>query len=447
MQIKKVFMQKTAYLLLLLLALPFCLRAEWRMDIHVINYSAGATDSLSNWASFGEMQSAQEGYDSQDLLYNIPPMGNRYVVPYFRHTDWGANSGNFSVDIRSTVPNTKIWESSVKAQSPYTSSYTLRWHCVWGEIPAYYSPKLILGQSQIDMRSQTSFTYVSGASITNFSIQLVYDPQMPYITQPIGNILFANNQPVQIVLNHHFAVNSGSLSYSFAPNEYITQTLLNEAGNRLWKLQPVEGWIGSTSLTITAHNGTKSICQTVSATRNYINSAPEFIQPLPHLEIMQNSFFSWHWGALAEDPDGDAITLEALPTSALDIIIDNVNKILIISPAESFKGNTQLQIYLSDGTNLSFPYLLEISVLPSTPQPVQNLQLSTTTEGMILTWNAVTLDIGGKAIGGIVYNVYSYAEPSFSAPQHLIATGLADTFLAIPAVQRQGFFRVIANNP
>jgi hypothetical protein len=438
---------KYKYLLFSLLAvfLPIAISgADWSVRLKVHNHGSIGTQNAGS-ARWGEKLNALDGYDQTDLAYAFPPMSNSYVVLYFVHTDWGPYNGNFVWDYRSTIPATKIWNTTIKAQNPLSVNYTLSWELT-GDIPAYYQPSLVFGQQSINLRTQSSFNYTTSALTTNCVIRVDYDATIPYVLSPIPDLLFSDNQSRRENLDEHFGVNTGSLTYSYTDNAHLGQRIVNEGGSSYWEVHPVAGWIGSTSVEISAIGNGHTVSQTVNIERDDTNSPPLFIDELPHLELIQNQSLIWSWTNLVHDADWDSTWVEIDDTENFSAICDNAAQEALIIPMPGFKGQDSLLVSIHDAFNPPQTYTLQLSVLPSEPLTVQNIQLHPDgDQGIICSWDAVNLDISGAPLAGIVYDIYLYDEWPAAAPVQIIES-ISDNWVLIPDPADKAFIRIIAIN-
>lgn len=422
------------------------LYADWQLSLIVTNHGSGSS-VLQGYAHLGEHATASDGYDwNHDLAYQNFSPSPEYVHPYFVHTDWGTTyNGNYSVDIRSTVPATKTWNTTIKAQNRLSNNYTLSWE-ITGSIPSYYTPVLVFGAQTINLRAQSSHSYATAASLTNCVIRVDYDATIPYILSPIPDLLFSDNQARRVNLNEHFAVNTGSLTYSYADNAHLGQRIVNEGGAFHWEVHPLAGWIGSTSVEITATGNGHTVSQMVSIERDNTNSPPLFIDELPLLELTQNQSLIWSWAGLVYDADWDSTWVEIDDTENFSAICDYQTEEVLLIPAPAFKGQDSLQVSIHDAFNPPQTYTLHLSVLPSEPLMVQNIQLHPDgDEGIVCSWDAVTLDINGAPLAGIVYDLYLYAEWPSATPAQIIES-ISNTWVLIPDLWDRAFIRIIAKN-
>lgn len=431
---------------LILLILPVRLAADWQIKLTVANHGSGSVQLLGE-AYLGEAAGAQNGYDWQyDLAYLYPPMNPSYVVPYFVHSDWGLNNGNYSVDIRFTNPATKIWDTRIKTQNPLSYNYTLSW-AISGVIPAYYNPRLVHGQASIDLRTQSSYSFVSAASLTTCSIRMEYDPSIPYLLYPLEDLLFSDNQPQRINLSRHFQVATGSLTYTFSASENLVQSIEAEGDSVYWELYPQPGWTGQTSVEISALANAHRASQVVNIWRDSTNSPPQLWQAVPTLQLIQNQSAEFSWAGLFFDADGDSLSLEIDDTATIQVVYDPVAETAMLIPAAGFKGETSLYIWLYDGHNPPVGVQLELLVQPSQPETVHNLQLYQSWDaGLICSWDAVLTDVSGAPVSGIVYELLISEDPSFAAAAIRLQRYTEGTSVQIPSALPTAFIKIIAIN-
>jgi len=420
--------------------------ADWRLELLVTNTGTGGSENHGS-AILGESGDASEAYDwGNDLAYAFPPMSNSYVAPYFLHSDWGEYNGNFSVDIRSTLPDTKTWITKIKAQNPLSTNFIISWQ-ITGSFPPYYAPILLFGANTINMLEQSSFYYASAANISSCTIQMQYDPSYPVILDPIADMLFSDNLLREVNLNQHFAVASGELAFTYVNNEFLVQDLCTRNDSIYWAVYPVPGWTGSTQAELNATNDAHSVSMTVNITRDETNSPPVLSGSLEPLSIIQNQSQIFSWEHLLYDADLDSTWLELGSTAQIQVYPDPTLCQALIVPSAGFKGCDSLSIWIYDGFTAPQQFFLDINVLPAEPMQVQNLQISVTADSsLICAWDAVTQDISGGPISGLLYDVYVYEEIPSGATAILSQHSIAGTMIELPGDLCRGFIQVIAKN-
>ena len=426
----------------LLISSAFRLHSLWQMDITIQNHSA-SEDQLETILRIGEHEDATEAYDYYyDLPYLIPPMNPSYIVAYFPHSDWGEHSGNYIKDIRSTQIFEKAFDATLRAQNPYSSSYSISWQLP-PEFPDYYQPRLLRGGSEIDMRQQDTFTFHNSGSYSYFSIELSPDADIPVELQPIGTLHFSDNQLRRINLDRHFRAIEGSLSYATIANVNLHQALSIEADSTWWELYPLPGWIGQTTVELNVQTDASEISREISVIRDSTNSPPQWLGP-QSITIQQNGSFSLALEGLIFDPDRDEVNLTLEPEMDLVSILDDGQSVEL-TPNEGFKGEILVQVFLDDGSNPIAQANILLRVEPVAPAAPQNLHLGMMQNGLLrLSWDPVDSDPAGGILPGISYNVYHKADPE--AEFELRDQDLTQNFLDMDPAASRMFFKVIVIN-
>ena len=123
---------------------------------------ARAGNAVDSYNLVGINSRAAEGFDPLDV--EKPPMMSDYVQLSFVHSDWGANSGRYATDFRSSVGSGKVWEFEVTTDMP-SKDVTITWPDI-AEVPKKYTLVLedVDGGSQTYMRTRSAYTYNSGAT-------------------------------------------------------------------------------------------------------------------------------------------------------------------------------------------------------------------------------------------------------------------------------------------
>jgi len=419
--------------------------ADWTMELIVSN-SDGAGILATGNAYLGEMAIALEGYDEEDFAYLFPPMSDHYVVPYFKHNDWGANSGNFRRDFRSTEPADKTWNLEIKTQAPYSNNFTLSWS-VSGSIPAYYTITLLHGALQTDMGAQSSYTYSSAASLTNMTIQISYDATMPYSLGEIGDLVFSDNQARRMDLGDYFSVASGALEYSFPAHDSLCQSIITEGDTVYWELYPTPGWSGETTVTINATANGHTLSETLNVIRDNTNSPPLMITPLAPINATQNQSISWCWAGLIYDADRDSVVVTLGASEYATATYDNAEQSMTITPAPGFKGSTELELNLSDGHNALQNYPFSLVVGPAVPAIPQNICLQVVSgSGISISWDPVITDQSGAPLSDLQYKVTVYGDLPGEDEVWGEYGGLTSPALSLPTPPDKAFIVIIAIN-
>ncbi len=419
--------------------------ADWTMELIVISSDSAGHQATGN-AYLGEKAIALDGYDEEDFAYLFPPISDHYVVPYFKHSDWGANNGNFRRDIRSTIPTDKSWNLEIKAQAPYSYDFTLNWS-VSGSIPAYYTITLLHGALQTDMGTQSSYTYSSAASLTNMTIQIGYDATMPYALGEIGDLLFSDNQARQIDLGDYFSVATGTLEYSFSANDSLCQSIITQGDTLYWELYPTPGWCGETAVTISATANGHTLSETLNVIRDSTNSPPLFITAPEPISVTQNQSISWSWADLIYDADRDSVFVTLEASEYATATYDYAGQSMTIYPTLGYKGSAELELSLSDGHNAPQNYAVNMMVEPAVPAQAQNVNLQVTSgSGISISWDPVVTDQSGAPLSDLQYKVIIYEDLPGTGEAWAEYSGLTSPALSLPTPPDKAFIVIIAIN-
>ncbi len=417
--------------------------ADWTMELIVSN---GTTNPPTGNAHMGEKTNALEGYDSEDMAYLFPPMNPHYVVPYFKHNDWGENNGNYRGDYRSTEPADKIWNLEIKAQAPYSYNFTLNWS-VSGSIPAYYTITLLHGAMQTDMVAQSSYTYSSAASLTNMTIHIGYDATMPYTLGEIGDLVFSDNQARRIVLEDYFSVATGTLEYSFTAHDSLCQSIITEGDTVYWELYPTPGWSGATTATINATANGHTLSETLNVIRDSTNSPPLMITPLEPIYVTQNQSITWSWAGLIYDADRDSVVVTLGASEYATATYNIPEQSMTIIPAPGYKGSAELELKLSDGHNALQNYPFSLVVGPAVPAKPQNICLQVISgSGISISWDPVITDQSGAPLSDLQYKVIVYEDLPGEDEVWGEYGGLTSPALALPTPPDKAFIVIKAIN-
>ncbi|MCB5268160.1 MAG: Ig-like domain-containing protein [Candidatus Cloacimonetes bacterium] len=437
---------KSLIFFVLILWQAFAAASDWRVKFTVTNHgSEGA--QITNWAYFGEAANAADGYDYyNDLLLMSPPSGSPYIAPYFPHSDWGINNGNFVKDIRSNNPTNKTWNTTIKVQNRLSNNFTLSWEFI-DDIPDYYSPIMVFGTQSINILEQSSFNYTSAATLTNLTLTVDYNSLVPYSLAEIPDLTFSDNQSQSLNLNRYFRVGSGTLSFTCSPDDNLIQDIVSNGDSVYWVLYPVPGWQGITTVEINAINGINISSQSVVVQRDNTNSPPVLQQALPTLQVTQNQSVNWDWTSYFADPDLDSLSISVMDCEHISVQASVNPGEITISPSEGYKGNLNLTLLVFDGHNEAPAFPIELQVLPSQPQQVQNVRFSFEDPASLLCeWDPVVQDISGNAISDLVYNVYIYQEYPLSEAAALVFNSITDTHVVVPAEWAKAFIVITAKN-
>ncbi len=140
-----------------------------------LNISVSSGNGLSDGGVYiGESRAASNGFD-RFKAQKPPAIGQQYVYAYISHSDWGAHSGDYGVDIRSESVAQKQWDISVESNTG-NAPITLQWPDA-ALIP--HGQDIILTDEQTgttrDLRSSSGYTYQpgSGAVTRKFTIKVV----------------------------------------------------------------------------------------------------------------------------------------------------------------------------------------------------------------------------------------------------------------------------------
>jgi hypothetical protein len=434
-------------LLLLLIVAGFmpclCWCANWEMSV-TLSSVAITGNNISATAYLGENYTATDAYDWNHDLIGIPPYSNpNYVMLYFPHTTWGGNNGNFVRDVRSNTPVLKTWNTTLIKSGSTNNNYVLSW-VIPPLMPDYYSPKLIIDSATINMRTDSSYEYYYTSTSKTCSIRLDFNAAMPYLKATLPELLFSNNLQQSINLNKYFGVLSGSLNFSVSANEHINQSIVAVGDSIYWKLNPGQGWQGTTSATITATANGYSKIVPVTIIRDETNNVPLY-NGATQLSVLQNQSLLFSWAEQIVDPDLDPVTITVDVSDNFTLQTDYSLKQTVISPRPAFKGSGELKLSLSDGIHTP-SFNIPITVHPSTPQTVQNIVLSRDSDTSILcTWDAVSTDISSLPLGEVHYRVSAYENPDCSGTP-VFSNETTRLSVNVPYDGDKLFFRIITIN-
>lgn len=408
------------FILLFIAAVMPCFgfTVAWELPLQFSSTSITG-NSIYYEAYLGEHSSATDGFDWLYDAIAMSPYGNpNYLMAYFYHNNWTPNNGNYAKDIRSATVVQKTWALTLLRNGNTNNNYLLSWQ-IPPLMPDYYRPKLLFGASTLDMRNQSSHSFTTTASSTTCSIRLDINTGMPYLLALLPELDFSDNLPRYLRLADYFAVLNGSLNYSISANEHLEQSLQTINGSVFWKLAPLPGWHGSTTVTLNAigSGGTKSL--NIPVNRDSTNNPPVYDDAGRQLEIMQNQQLLFSWEDQFSDADLDAISVQIQASADISIQPDYALQQALISPNPGFKGSAELLLLLSDGT-IEVSYPIPITVLPSIPQAVQNIRLIPNSAGELsCNWDAVSTDVYGLPIRDVFYRLRAYPNPQCSGEPQL----------------------------
>ncbi len=417
------------------------LYSAWQLGLSYANSGSGGT-VINSTAFLGEDPNATNGYD-WNFDAPLPPAPNNpgYVRIYFPHSDFGGSNGNYLVDIRAATPVQKTWNIALSVNTPLSTSYSLSWS-IPPLLPDYYQPKLLIGSSTINMRSQSSYAWTGYMS--SCSVRLDVVAGMPYLLAIPPDLLFSDNQPQSLNLRRYFSVISGNLSFSFSPNPNLEQSLVTLGDSLYWKVAPVPGYIGSTTVTLSAigSGGTKT--QNVIITRDATNSPPVFSPPGEAVQIFEGSGGFFYFADLISDPDLDPIEIQASSDSSLTLNVMADQQAVQILPAPGKKGNASFFLELSDGHNPVQSHPVNVFINPLEPSPITHIN-ATMQSGMLqLSWAPVLESIWGLPVFDLEYRVCAFSDAACTEPLFELVT--PDTALGIPAAYPQVFVRISTIN-
>jgi subtilisin family serine protease len=131
-------------------------KRNWSMKLAA---SAGSVGDDCN--VIGVNAKSLDSFDSADI--EAPPSPSGFVELAFVHPDWGANSGSYSSDIRSSTGSEKVWRFDVTTDLP-GAKVRITWPEV-GAAPADYLLTLVDCDSstKVSLRTADSYSYYSDA--------------------------------------------------------------------------------------------------------------------------------------------------------------------------------------------------------------------------------------------------------------------------------------------
>lgn len=416
--------------------------AAWEL---AIGYSStGSTGTvISAQAILGENVQASEAWDwSHDFPLGPPPMTSSYVRIHFPHSDWGVNNGNYIKDIRGASPAVKTWAIGLQNYNQPGNNFSLSW-VLPVNFPAYYAPKLVISGRTIDMRLQNSYSFTTITSTCN--IRMDFDASLPYLREQIPTQMFADNLPRAIPLSEYFGVFSGMLSYSFSPNEHLSQSLQSIGDSQYWVVNPVAGWRGSTSVNVLATGSSGSASCTVTISRDSTNSPPQIMNPIAGMVILQNQRGKLSWEDAWFDADLDDLSLSILAPNGFQVLPIADSLFAYIIPPLAFKGIDTLQVMISDGVNEAVAHEVSLNVQASEPNPPDSIVMQRDSSGaLLLTWQDVHSDISGGPLNGLQYQiqVFSDAGCTILLEQHVTS----ENQFVIAGSDSSAFIRIISIN-
>ncbi len=122
---------------------------------------------------FGSAAQAVDGFDA--FKSEKPPVfGEQFTRLTFDHTDWGAKSGGYGIDLRSAVAGSKTWNFSVNTSVPNTTA-TLSWPNVATASKRldFTLTDLATGEAR-DLRANSGYNWSTGetAGTRSFKIEV-----------------------------------------------------------------------------------------------------------------------------------------------------------------------------------------------------------------------------------------------------------------------------------
>ncbi len=431
---------------LFLFILTFCaattLKADWRMDFCLANLGSG--DSISAYIYLGESEGAADGFDTLDFPLSPPPNNNPYVRAYFPHSDWGSGfNGNYMKDIRAINPASKTWNFTFsKSGTPLSNNYHLSWN-ITGLFPACYQPRLVFNNQNINMFTQSSYSYPGWVS--SGSIQMQYNNAMPYQVLPLPELFFSDNLIKGLNLNRFFKVGSGTLNFNYLPNANLVQNLVTLQDSVWLNIYPVAGFTGTTIAEISVIGNGGTLNAQISVTRDATNSPPVYLDTIQPLLIIQNQQVIFSWAGKVLDPDLDTLTISFSGSENISIEPDETLQQATVIPAAGFKGETIFQFYIADENHSPVIYEIPVNVLPAVPGSPQNLVLQLLPENsLLLTWKTVNTDTSGLPISELSYCVRCFND--INSTQWIQEYIVSDPYCIIPVNQDRYFIKIISIN-
>lgn len=417
----------------------FC--SSWQLSLTYTNTGTGGA-MINSTAYLGEDPNATNGWD-WNFDVPLPPAPNNpgYVRIYFPHSDFGANNGNYLVDIRANNPVQKTWNISLAVNTPLSTAYSLSW-VIPPLMPDYYQPKLLIGSSTINMRSQSSYAWTGYMSSCSVRLDLLAG--MPYLLAIPPDLLFSNNQPQYLNLQNYFSVISGNLSFAFSANANLEQSLVSVNDSLHWKVNPLHGYSGTTSvnLSATGSGGTKTV--SVDVTRDATNSPPVFSPPLEAVQIEEGSGGYFSYEGLISDPDLDPVQIQAIGDSTLSLEVMQSLQAVHILPSPGVKGNGSFILELSDGLNPAQSYNIPIYIYPLEPQQVTNVNINIQNGSLLIAWSPVTHSIWSIPVFDLEYRVCGFSDAACTQPLFNLVT--PENNLSLPAIYPTVFVRITTIN-
>jgi len=435
-------LKRSFVLILILIYSAWNLHAAWQTSINIRNLSS-SSDYLECSVIIGEHEDASEAYDYYfDLPYLIPPMNPSYIVAYFPHPDWTPHHGNYLKDIRSTEIMSKSFDATLRAVNPYSANYVISWSLP-DAFPDYYQPRLIHQNQEVDMRTQSSYSFQSSNNYSYFSIELGLQSGVPFEIEPLSALHYSDNLSRLINLDRHFGVVDGELSYALEPNDELVQSLSVIADSTWWEIYPSVGWIGETAAELSVFSSFGELSREIIVTRDQTNSPPEW-RGVTSLEIVQNGSLILDISESIFDADRDEVFLSG-SSDDLVLIFRAEDESLELLPSSGFKGQSILDLELDDGVNSPQQVILPIEIFAAEPIPVANPRLESLSEGNLrLVWDPSDEDSSGGYLPGIKYRVYSLGDPW--GESEILAEDLSQNYLDIDPAFSRKFFYVKAIN-
>ncbi|MDZ4121059.1 MAG: hypothetical protein U1C33_01465 [Candidatus Cloacimonadaceae bacterium] len=421
--------------------------SEWLVTFTITNINTSG-NSPSATVYFGEHPNATDGYDPHyDFLVFSGGMNTQPIVMFFPKTDWGSNNGNYQRDTRSPAITAKTWNTRITRNSTVSTSYLMEW-VLPPSLPAYLKLEMVLGTTTIDLRNQSSysFVYTTPSTPQNFVLRTTLITGLPYITSSITEQNFSDNLMRSISLNNHFGIINGSISYSLQSNPNVVQNISTVGGLTTWNFRPIHGFVGSTSVEIHA-SGTAGTCtQTVQIHRDNTNSPPQISFEPELVQTLQNHPIQLDFASAFFDIDLDPIFVTAISGNKANALWDNENEILLISPLPAVKGQDTVYIAISDNVNDPVLIPIAVEILPTQPKRVQNVTIAASNGSIILVWDAVDTDVYELPIADVMYKitVYEIIPSGDIGPIQTVFTN--EPQLTLSEIYGKAFFKIVTIN-
>ncbi len=424
---------------------------EWWIALDLTNHNANG-DPATARVYFGEHPMATDTYD---VDYDFPLVSGGVnptkVRMFFPKTNWGSYNGDYYRDTRSHTQTSKIWDTRITRNSPYSTNYTMSW-IIPEETPPYLKLEMIIGGVTVNLRNSNTynFTYTTPGTPQNFQLRTTVLNGIPYVTSPIGTQSFSNNVMRTLTLDQHFGIINGTISYSTSANPNIIQNISTIGGTRYWNYRPIHGYIGETSVSITATGPSGTCVHTISIIRDDTNTPPATSLEVESVPVMQNAYAEIDYSGTIYDIDLDPVTVSAVSGDFVSAFWNPDIEVLELVPNPGMKGTDVVYLVLNDEVNTVQMIPIEVHVLPSTPKSVQNPILEIDSEDpslLKISWDSVTEDIGDAPLYGLRYEIQFFTQyPSDDSiiPWHTILQ--SEAYYSFPADLPVGFIRIVTRN-